>query len=218
MAGSIAIVGVSCRFPGGVQNPEDFWQLLEQSKNVRSKTPHDRFNEDSFYHPDPDNYAAIDARGGHFLEQDVGLFDAGFFGISPLEAASIDPQQRIQLESAYEALEAAGMPLESVRGSKTAVYIATYAHDYESMMFYDTSHVAKYSATAVGLASAANRISYLLDLQGPSFALDCGCSGGLVAVHQACQSLILGESDMAIAGGTNLILSPNHTMALNNIR
>ncbi|MCJ1475824.1 hypothetical protein MMC13_004488 [Lambiella insularis] len=214
----IAIIGLSCRFPGAANSPEKFWDLLTERKNVWSKTPVNRFHEEAFYHPNPESTSTTDSIGGHFLDQDVSVFDAGFFGISPLEGSAIDPQQRVQLESAYEAIEAAGLSLESLRGSKTAVYVATFAHDYESQMLHDTSNIAKYAATGTGLASAANRISYLFDLKGPSFSLDCGCSGSLVALHQACQSLLFGESDMGIVGGTNLILGPNVALTISNLR
>ena len=118
----------------------------------------------------------------------------------------------------YEAIEAAGLVLVALRGSRTAVYMSTFAHDYESMIYHDLNYLPKYAATGIGLASIANRVSYLFDLQGPSFALDCACSGSLVALHQACQSLISGESDIAIVGGTNLILNPNTTIAMSNLR
>lgn len=205
----IAIVGISCRLPGGTKDPESLWSMLAEGRSGHSEVPQDRFNFNSFYHPDLDTNGALNHRGGHFLQEDISKFDAGFFGIPPNEANSMDPQQRITLESAYEALENAGIPLKEVQGSKTSVYWAIFTRDYMSMMFKDTSDLAKYHVTGVGDAILANRLSYIFDLKGPSVTLDTGCSGSLVAIHLACQSLRSGESDQAIAGGVNLILSPD---------
>lgn len=218
MPAPIAIIGLSCRLPGGADSPQKYWELLTDGRVAWSKTPSNRFNEEAFYHPNPENPGTTDSRGGYFLDQDVAAFDASFFGIPPIEASSIDPQQRIQLESAYEAIESAGLSLDHLRGSKTSVYIATYAHDYENMIFQDPLQIPKYAVTGVPIASASARISYLLDLKGPSLALDCGCSGSIVALHQACQSLLAGESDLAIAGGANLILGPGIASAASNLR
>ena len=205
----VAIVGVSCRFPGGAHDLARLWQILEEGRNVWSDVPSDRYNWKSFYHPSRESNVAHSHRGGHFLHQDVAAFDAGFFGISSAEAEAMDPQQRIQLEIAYEALENAGITLESVKGSKTGVYVATFTHDYENMMYKDTATIPKYAMTGVGQAIVSNRISYMFDLKGPSLTLDTGCSGSLVALHLACQSLRSGESSLALVGGTNLILTPD---------
>ena len=205
----IAIVGIGCRFPGGANDTSKFWDLLSEGRSAWSEVPSDRFNWKSFHHPDPNANGALNHRGGHFIDKDVSTFDPNFFGIPPPEAHAMDPQQRIQLETTYEALENAGMPLDHVRGSNTSVYIAIFSRDYDRMMYKDTSDIAKYHMIGVGEAIAANRISYILDLKGPSMTLDTGCSGSLVALHQACQSLRNSESDMALVGGTNLILSPD---------
>lgn len=130
----------------------------------------------------------------------------------------MDPQQRIQLETAYEALENAGFSLEQIRGSSTAVYVATFSRDYDRMMYKDTSDIPKYHMTGAGDAIVSNRISYILDLKGPSMTLDTGCSGSLVALHQACQSLRTGESSMALVGGTNLILGPDSMISMSLLR
>ena len=211
---SVAVVGMSCRFPGGANDPEKFWSLLSSGKCAWSDVPPDRFTWTSFYHPNPDINGATNHRGGHFLSQDISAFDAGFFGISPSEANSIDPQQRLQLETAYEALENAGVTLDQARGSKTAVYVAIFGRDYDRMMNKDTTDFAKYHMTGVGDSIVSNRISYTFDLKGPSMTLDTGCSGGLVALHQACQSLRTEESNMALVGGTNLILSPDSMISM----
>lgn len=214
----IAIIGFSCRFPGGATDPDKFWDILAEGRNVWSEVPLDRFNWKSYYHPSPENAGTTHSIGGHFLDQDIAAFDASFFGISPLEASAIDPQQRLQLESAYEALEASGLSLESIRGSNTGVYVATFSHDYEMIQYKDPSESAKYTITGVGTAIASNRISYLFDLKGPSMSIDTGCSGSMVALHQACQSLRCRESDMGLVGAANLILAPEVSSAMSNIQ
>ena len=215
---SIAVVGMSCRFPGGANDPEKLWSLISEGRDAWQDVPSDRFNWKSFFHPSPDIKGTINHRGGHFLDQDISAFDTTFFDIPPTEANSMDPQQRIQLESAYEALENAGIPVEEVRGSNTAVYVATFGQDYDRMMFKDTSDIAKYHMTGTGNAITSNRISYVFNLKGPSMTLDTGCSGSLVALHQACQSLRTGESDMALVGGTNLILNPDAMISMSRFR
>lgn len=205
----LAIVGMSCRFPAGANDPSLLWSMLSEGHSAWSTVPAERFNEKAFHHPSPDVNGSTNHRGGHFLDQNIRAFDADFFGISPAEANAVDPQQRIQLESAYEALENAGIRLESVRGTNTAVYTAIFSRDYDRMMYKDTSDMAKYHMTGVGDAILSNRISYAFDLKGTSMTLDTGCSGRMVALHQACQGLRSGESDMALVGGANLILSPD---------
>jgi acyl transferase domain-containing protein len=214
----IAIVGVSCRFPGDAHDLGSLWQNLEKGDNAWSDVPQDRYNMESFHHPSRDSNVAHSHRGGHFLAQDIATFDANFFGITAAEADAMDPQQRLQLEIAYEALENAGMSLDKVKGSNTGVYVATFTHDYENMMYMDTVTMPKYGMTGVGQAIVSNRISYTFDLRGPSLTLDTGCSGSLVALHQACQSLRLRESSMALVGGTNLIISPDTMIPMDNLQ
>ena len=214
----IAVVGIGCRFSGGANDPEKLWSLLAEGRDAWSEVPADRFNSEAFYHPDADANGALNCRGGHFLDQDIRAFDAEFFGISPVEAQVIDPQQRIQLETAYEALENAGIPLEQVRGSATAVFIAVFSRDYDRIQYSDQNDFPQYTMLGVGDAITSNRISYVFDLKGPSMTLDTGCSGSLVALHQACQSLRTGESSMALVGGTNLILSPDAMIPMSLLR
>ncbi len=214
----VAIVGVSCRFPGGAHDLQSLWQILEAGSNVWSDVPPERYNWTSFFHTSRESNVAHSHRGGHFLAQDVAAFDANFFEITSTEAEAMDPQQRIQLEIAYEALENAGMPLDSVRGSNTSVFVASFTHDYENMMYKDTTRMAKYGMTGVGQAIISNRLSYTFDLRGPSVTLDTGCSGSLVALHQACQSLRYGESSMSLVGGTNLILSPDTMIPMDTLQ
>ncbi|KAF7547181.1 hypothetical protein G7Z17_g7924 [Cylindrodendrum hubeiense] len=204
----IAIIGMGCRLPGGADSPSKLWDFLSNDRTAWQNVPADRWNWESFKHPYSDAQEGHNQRGGHFIQQDIAAWDAKFFGVAPNEAKTIDPQQRILLETSYEALENAGIPLETVRGSDTAVYVATFSQDWETMMMKDTHNLAKYHVTGTHKAIIANRISYLFDLKGPSLSLDTACSGSLVAIHQACQGLQTRESRMALVGGTNLILSP----------
>ena len=205
----IAVVGMSCRFPAGANDPEKFWSLLAEGKSTWSEVPSDRFNWKSFYHPSVDMNGAVNHRGGHFLDQDVSSFDASFFGIPTSEANAMDPQQRLRLESAYEALENAGLLVDQLKGSRTGVYVALFSRDYDRLAYKDPDDFARYHMTGAGDAIASNRVSYTFDLKGPSMTIDTGCSGSLVALHSACQSLRTGETDMSLVGGTNLILSPD---------
>ncbi|KAL8848098.1 MAG: hypothetical protein Q9221_006855 [Calogaya cf. arnoldii] len=210
----IAVVGISCRFPAGATDLEKYWKMLSSGESAWSDVPQDRFAWESFHHPSPDMGGTTNHRGGHFLKQNIAAFDAGFFAIHPTEASSMDPQQRIQLETAFEALENAGLTLEEIRGSYTAVYVAVFGRDYDQMLCKDPLEFGKYHMTGTGNSIVSNRISYTFDLKGPSMTLDTGCSGGLVALHQACQSLRSKESNMALVGGTNLILSPESTISM----
>ena len=214
----IAIVGVSCRFPGGAHDLQSLWQILEGGYNVWSDVPPERYNCTSFFHTSRESNVAHSHRGGHFLAQDVAAFDAKFFEITNTEAEAMDPQQRIQLEITYEALENAGIPLDSMKGSNTSVFVASFTHDYENMMYKDTTSMPKYGMTGVGQAILSNRLSYVFDLKGPSVTLDTGCSGSLVALHQACQSLRSGESSMSLVGGTNLMLSPDTMIPMDTLQ
>jgi acyl transferase domain-containing protein len=204
----IAVIGMGCRLPGGADSPEMLWQLLSEGHSAWTDVPPDRWNWKSFHHPDPAAQEGINHRGGHFLHGDPAAWDANFFGVAPGEAKTLDPQQRILLETTYEALENAGIPLESIRGSNTGVYVATFSQDYETMLLKDTHDLLKYHVLGTHKSIVAGRVSYVFDLKGPSLTLDTACSGGLVALHLACQSLRFGECNLALASGTNLILSP----------
>ena len=214
----IAIIGIGCRLPGEVTSTEKLWNFLLEGRNAWSPVPPDRYNEHAFYHPNPDHNGTTNHRGGHFLGQDIASFDAAFFGISPVEAQAIDPQQRLLLETTYEAFEDAGIPSEWARGSDTAVYTAMFTRDYDRNIYKDPSDIPKYHVTGSGEAIMSNRISYTFDFKGPSVTLDTGCSGSIVAMHQACKSLQLGESSMAIASGVSLILNPDHMFGMSNLQ
>ncbi|KAL2441683.1 Highly reducing polyketide synthase sdnO [Exophiala dermatitidis] len=213
----VAIVGFSFRLPGGADTPDRLWEILETGEQAWTDVPEDRYNWKAFYHPDPEARGTHNARGGFFLKQDIAQFDAKFFGIPDAEAAAMDPQQRILLEVSYEALENAGMPIEGLRGSQTGVYVALVSRDYDRQIYKDPSQIPKHHLTGCGDATACGRISYVFDFRGPSMTLDTGCSGGMVGVHLACQALQLGQSDMALVEGSNLLLGPDMTIAMSNL-
>ncbi len=202
----IAIIGMGARFPRA-QGLEEFWQLLKNNVDGISEVPPDRWDKEKFYHPEAGTPGKMVTKFAGFVDN-VDLFDAGFFGISPREAVQIDPQQRLLLEVTWEALEHAGLPAERIMGSKTGVFIGISTNDYVRLQQGHIDKINPYSGTGNAFSIAANRISYLFDLQGPSMALDTACSSSLVAVHEAVQSLMNGDCDMALAGGVNLILSP----------
>ncbi|KAJ6443692.1 Lovastatin diketide synthase LovF [Purpureocillium lavendulum] len=156
-------------------------------------------------------------RGGHFLNEDIGLFDAAFFNFSAETAQSLDPQFRLQLESVYEALENAGLPLSEVAGSNTSVFAGTFVHDYRDAMMRDEDNLPRFLLSGIGSAMASNRISHFFDFRGASMTIDTGCSTTLVALHQAVQSLRNGESDMSIVGGSNVILNPDNFKTMSSL-
>jgi 8-amino-7-oxononanoate synthase len=202
----IAIVGMGCRFPQA-NNPQEFWQLLRHGVDAIAEVPSERWSLDRYYHPDSTQPHKTNTRWGGFL-QNLTDFDPQFFGISPKEARTIDPQQRLLLEVAYEALEDGGQIPERLAGTKTGVFIGIGTHDY-SILLWQKPVNEPYATTGTGNCVAANRISYAFDLKGASLAVDTACSSSLVAVHLACQSIWRGESHFALAGGVNVLLSPN---------
>ncbi|MBM7776027.1 acyl transferase domain-containing protein [Actinokineospora baliensis] len=208
----MAIVGIGCRLPGGVRSPRSFWRLLDQGRDAISEVPGDRWDVEEFYAEDPAVPGRMSLRHGGFLDG-VDEFDPYFFGISPREAERMDPQQRLFLEVAWEALEDAGRTRAQLRGSATGVFVGTNCTDYLHLQLADPTEIDPYTIMG-GLACAIpNRLSYLLDLRGPSLSMDSACSSSLVAVHLAVQSLRSREIDTAVVGGMNLILSPIATMA-----
>jgi acyl transferase domain-containing protein len=212
----IAIIGIGCRFPNA-NNPESFWKLLHDGIDAIVPVPQDRWDVDAFYDPDPATPGRMNTRWGGFLEQ-VDRFDPAFFGISPREAERIDPQHRLVLEVAWEALEDAAIAPQSLAGSQTGVFIGIGNYDYGRLLCSDLSNINIHNGTGLTLSLAANRLSYLLDLHGPSMAIETACSSSLVAVHSACQSLRSGESNLAIAGGVSLMLSPDMTITFSQAR
>ncbi len=210
----IAIIGMGCRLPGGANDAESFWRLLAEGREGIGEVPPDRWDIESFYDPNPDAPGKMSTRRGGFL-RDVDRFDPEFFGISPREAAGMDPQQRLLLEVAWEALEHAGQSPEQLAGTRTGVFVGVCNSDYYMLRCEaGADSLDAYAATGNAHSVASGRISYVLGLLGPSVAIDTSCSASLVAVHLACQSLRLGESRMALAGGVNLILQPDVTVTL----
>ena len=207
----IAIIGLGCRFPGA-KNPQEFWQLLQSGSNAIKTVPADRWDVDSYYSDDPDASGKMTTRYGGFIEE-IDAFDPSFFGISPREAVHMDPQQRLVLEVTWEALESAGIIPEELRGSRTGVFIGVGNFDYGVYLAKHLETIDAYVGTGVTLGINANRLSYLLDLRGPSLSLETACSSSLVAVHLACQSLASGETDGCIVGAVNLMMSPEQTIA-----
>lgn len=165
-----------------------------------SQIPQERFNAEAFWSPTKNRNTSV-TKGGHFLKQDVGAFDAQFFSFPRKDVEGMDPQQRIMLEVAYEALESAGIPLNKISGTQTGVFIGHFTSDYKEMIYRDPENAPQYTVTGACKTSMASRISWLWDLRGPSFSMDTACSSSLVALHLACQSLRTNESDVAIVGG-----------------
>lgn len=215
----VAIIGIGCRIPGGVTGPEEFWDLLSNGRSGIREIPPDRWHLPDYYHPDPDMPGKIATRFGGFLDQ-VDRFEPQFFGISPREALTMDPQQRLLLEVAWEALEHAGQSPSRLNQSRTGVYLGVCSNDYAQLMLEsgDPALVDMYYASGIAHSIASGRLSYLLGLQGPSVSLDTACSSSLVAVHFACQALRNNECNLALAGGVNVILSPEVFSALSRAR
>jgi acyl transferase domain-containing protein/NADPH:quinone reductase-like Zn-dependent oxidoreductase/SAM-dependent methyltransferase/acyl carrier protein len=214
----IAIIGASCRIPGGGDDLERFWQLLLDGVDAVTEVPPDRWDIDAYYDPDPDAPGKMSTRWGGFLKE-VDLFDAQFFSISPREATSMDPQQRLLLEVTWEALEHAGQAPDQLLGSSTGVFVGISSYDYYHLQRRaGEAGIDAYSGSGVTFSVAAGRLAYVLGLQGPTIAIDTACSSSLVTVHLACQSLRNGECNLALAGGVNLILSPENTIYSSRLR
>ncbi|MDB6151054.1 MAG: eryA [Chthoniobacter sp.] len=205
----IAIIGIGCRFPGGVNNPESFWKLLAEGREAVSEVPPDRWNVERYYDPEPGIAGKSIAKRGGFLEQ-VDLFDPQFFGISPREAAFVDPQHRLLLETAWEAIEDAGLVLDFEKGTDLGVFVGISHNDYQGIQSTPLDHAGISAHTPTGSAHsiAANRISYCLNLRGPSVAMDTACSSALTAVHSACEHIWAGRGDAALAGGVTVMITP----------
>ncbi|QKX60887.1 uncharacterized protein TRUGW13939_08033 [Talaromyces rugulosus] len=212
----IAIVGISCQFAGGVKNPEKLWELCAQKRSAWSKIPESRFNHDSFYDGDIGKLAMTSAKGGHFLEDDISLFDAGFFNFSTDVASSMDPQIRLQLESVFEATENAGIPLDRLAGSNTSVFSGCFLRDYNDSLMRDPEAFPMMLLTGNGAAMISNRISHFFDLRGPSMTIDTGCSSSLSSLHLGCQSLRSGDADISIVSTVNLFINPDSFVILSN--
>ena len=208
----IAIVGLACRFPGA-PDTEAFWRLLLDGTDAISEVPADRWAIEEMFSADPTAPGKMSTRWGGFLS-DIDRFDPQFFGISPREAEHMDPQQRIVLELAWRALEDAGIRPSTLKDSSTGVYIGARWSDYARLIAGQPSAITQHTATGQDTSIIAARVSYTFGLQGPSVAVNTACSSSLVAVHNACQALRTGEATLALAGGVNLVLAPDSTVAM----
>ncbi|KAG4253521.1 hypothetical protein FPRO03_07481 [Fusarium proliferatum] len=221
----IAIVGTSCRFPGGASSPSKLWELLDNPRDVVQKIPPRRFSTEAFYNADSQHHGvspsdlikglrltlqwSTNVKHAYLLDDDPRGFDRDFFAINPKEAEAMDPQQRILLETVYESVESAGYSIEQLRGSSTAVFVGCMSFDYQFAAIRGIdSTLPQYHATGAAMSILANRVSYFYDWKGPSVAIDTACSSSLVALHQAVSALRSGDAKLAVAAGSNLILGP----------
>ncbi|WBF56762.1 polyketide synthase [Lysinibacillus sp. JK80] len=210
----IAIIGMGCRFPGGSNNPEQFWNNIKNGKDSITEIPKDRWSINRYYDTYNKKRGKTRAKWGGFLDK-VAEFDAEFFGISPREASLLDPQQRLLLEVTHEAIEDAGLPTENLAGRNVGVFIGAFTLDWKLLQFTESNRrgIDSHSATGSMMTLLSNRISYAFDLKGPSLSVDTACSASLVALHLACQSILQNESSMAIVGGVNVMLKPEYFIA-----
>lgn len=206
----IALIGIGCRFPGGGDGPDGFWQMLCEGVDAVAPIPGDRWDVEAFHDPDPAVPGKSYCRHAALLPE-VRTFDAAFFNIAPREAATLDPQQRLLLETGWEALEHAGIAADRLVGSRTGLFVGTMNHDYDTLVrrSVDPAALDAYVGTGTGTSFQAGRLAYVLGVTGPALAVDTACSSSALAVHLACQSLRAGECDLALAGAANLILVPD---------
>jgi acyl transferase domain-containing protein/acyl carrier protein len=213
----IALIGVGCRFPGGIEGPESFWQALLEGRDAITEVPPDRWDVEAFYDPTPGRPGKTSSRWGGFLTG-IDLFDAAFFGIPPFQAERMDPQQRLLLEVSWEALERAGLPPEGLAGSQTGVFVGLTEQEYGQLYLRHGQDLDAWSIGGNSAAMASGRLSLQFGLQGPSMTVDTACSSSLLAVHLAMASLRSGESDLALAGGVTLMLTPAVNLAASQSR
>ncbi|HMG54831.1 MAG TPA: type I polyketide synthase, partial [Kofleriaceae bacterium] len=213
----IAIVGLGCRYPGGVEDAESFWRLLEDGVDAVTEVPADRWDVGAWYDADPEAAGKMTTRWGGFLSG-LDRFDPGFFGISPREAVGIDPRLRLLLETTWEALEGAGISADQLDGSDTGVFMGLVGGEYQARASGDVSSIDVHDTLGSFAPSMVQRISYWLGLKGPNMPVETACSSSLVAVHLACQALRTGECQLALAGGANVMLDPEGFVAQSRMR
>ncbi|MEZ4449702.1 MAG: beta-ketoacyl synthase N-terminal-like domain-containing protein [Nannocystaceae bacterium] len=213
----LAIVSMACRLPGGVEGPEDLWALLSEGRDAITDVPAARWDVGAHFDADPSAAGRTYSRWGGFVGEVSGL-DAPFFGISPREAVSVDPQERLLLETSWEALERARIVPDALMGSRTGVYVGVCGNEYQSRAMADLEAIDAYSLLGTAHSTMVGRLSYWLGLRGPNLAVDTACSSSLVALHLACQALRARECDLALAGGVNLLLSPEGFVSLSRLR
>src|SRR5450432_4837610 len=205
----IAIIGVACRFPGGVNAIDALWKLLIEGREGVGEVPPNRWNAGRYYDAEPGVAGKSITQRGGFIDA-IDQFDPQFFGISPREAPYVDPQHRLLLETAWEAIEDAGLVLDFERGTDLGVFVGISHNDYQGLQSTPSDHfsIGPHTATGSAHSIAANRISYCLNLRGPSVAMDTACSSALTAVHAACEHIRAGRGDVALAGGVTVMITP----------
>ncbi|KAM7198885.1 putative polyketide synthase [Naviculisporaceae sp. PSN 640] len=214
----IAIVGMSCRLPGDVSTPGEFYRMLCRMRTGWGKVPSDRFNAEAYNHPNPDKKGTFNSKGGYFLQNDLSMFDASFFEMTKKEAESMDPAQRLLLECAYEALEHGGIPRESISGKKVGVFVGGNYGEHRTSNFRDLDTMPSFDATGNQPAFLAGRLAYFFNLRGPTYTVDTACSSSMHAVHLAVQSIRSGESEQAIVGASHLITQPDVWVSMAKLR
>ncbi|KAI1355427.1 putative polyketide synthase [Xylaria sp. FL0043] len=212
----IAICGFSLKFPGDATSSELFWRMMAEKRCATAPFPTNRFNGDGFYQK-KGGLNTISVQGGHFIQDDLSTFDANFFSISSVEASSIDPMQRWLLETAFRALENAGVTMDSVAGSATSVYTGSFGLDYGIQINRDAECPPMYAGLGFGISMLANRLSWFFDFRGPSIGLDSACSSSAMAIDMACQALKTGSCNMSMVAGCNLTFSPETYTWLSNL-
>jgi polyketide synthase 5 len=204
---SIAVIGMGCRLPGGIDSPAGLWAALLRGDNAVTTVPLDRWDAEEYYDPEPGVPGRSVSKWGAFID-DVAGFDADFFNISEREATAIDPQHRLLLETSWEAVEHAGIDPATIANSVTGVFMGMTHADYQLLAADAHAVEGPYGFTGNNFSLASGRIAYHLGVHGPAFTVDSACSSSLLAVHMACRSLHDGESDMALAGGVSIMLEP----------
>ncbi|KAK2764515.1 Type I Iterative PKS [Arachnomyces sp. PD_36] len=213
----IAIVGLGCRWPGGVHDAPGLWELLKNKRSGYREFDAPRFSAKGFYHPNPDRPGSMTTRGGFLVDEDPRLFDPAFFGMTGLEVENMDPSQRKLLEVVYESIENAGETLESISGSRTGVFVGNFSFDHWVTQARDWDRPRPYALTGASTSILSNRISYMFDLHGPSLALDTACSSSMYAVHLAVSAIRSGDCDSAIVAASNWIMDPSLQMTLDKL-
>ncbi|KAG5972993.1 Type I Iterative PKS [Claviceps arundinis] len=210
----IAIVGMSCRLSGDVSTPEDLWTMISRSRDGWGPIPASRFSTDAYYHPNPQKKGCFNTKSGYFMNQDLSQFDAPFFNITEQEAMAMDPQQRQLLECAYEAIESAGIPKETISGASVGVFVGATSSSYRMGTLRDLNQVPLFDSTGNHQSIQAARISHYFNFRGPCLSIDTACSSSLYALHAAVQSLRAGEIDSAIVAGCSLHLQPDDMVSM----
>jgi acyl transferase domain-containing protein len=206
---SVAIIGLSCQLPSGVDNANALWDFCKEAQGSARPYPESRFKAGHYYHPAAHKQGHFNVRAGSFLDRDISSFDAAFFNLTASEAISMDPQQRLLLECTFTALENAGLDLNELSGrSDIGVFAGGSKSDYDTLINLDQFTATHYAATGNALTMFSNRISYFFNWRGPSITVDTACSSSLTALHLAVQSLRRGECSTAVVGGSFLQLSP----------